>query len=125
MKSHVTQKTLKQGIHWQASNLWWRVIVANLAAGLFASAQFLPHFLAKIGLERCKVVEAVVVDINDSIKWSIKRIFKRLVMGLIFPSMPLVAGEGRGRARRGYFQGEKGRVAGLLPPLARPAGSKI
>ncbi len=22
MKSHVTQKTLKQGIHWQASNLW-------------------------------------------------------------------------------------------------------
>ncbi|QSR44026.1 hypothetical protein HUI95_13685 [Aeromonas dhakensis] len=99
--------------------------MANLAAGLFASAQFLPYFLAKIGLERCKVVEAVVVDINDSIKWSIKRIFKRLVMGLIFPSMPLVAGEGRGRARRGYFQGEKRCVAGLLPPLARPAGGKI
>ncbi|CAJ1853860.1 hypothetical protein OPFLODJI_02786 [Aeromonas hydrophila] len=50
MKSHVTQKTLKQGIHWQASYRWGGAIVANLAARLFASAQFLPHFLAKIWL---------------------------------------------------------------------------
>ncbi|MGL6555795.1 hypothetical protein ACSZNH_03100 [Aeromonas dhakensis] len=99
--------------------------MANLAAGLFASAQFLPHFLAKIGLERCKVVEAVVVDINDSIKWSINRIFKRLVMGLIFPSMPLVAGEGEGGPDGVIFRVKKGAWRDFSPRLPGPLAARF
>ncbi|MNC51501.1 hypothetical protein D3C75_1007950 [compost metagenome] len=41
MKSQITQKTLKQGIHWQASNHKRGTIVAKTAGPLIASAQFL------------------------------------------------------------------------------------
>ncbi|MNC02086.1 hypothetical protein D3C75_494550 [compost metagenome] len=41
MKSQVTQKTLKQGIHWQASNHKRGTIVDKTAGLIIASAQFL------------------------------------------------------------------------------------
>ncbi|HAU4897939.1 TPA: hypothetical protein F3L05_09645 [Aeromonas hydrophila] len=99
--------------------------MANLAARLFASAQFLPHFLAKIWLQTCKVVQAVVVDIKRSIKYPITDIFKRLVMWPGRRSALRGSGATTDGANRRYFQGGKEGVDGLLPPHARPAGSKI
>ncbi|AHE48920.1 hypothetical protein AH4AK4_1461 [Aeromonas hydrophila 4AK4] len=45
MKSQVTQKTLKQGIHWQASNHKRGTIVDKTASLIIASAHFLMNFL--------------------------------------------------------------------------------
>ncbi|MNR12750.1 hypothetical protein D3C85_1291230 [compost metagenome] len=47
MKSQVTQKTLKQGIHWQASNHKRGTIVDKTASLIIASAHFLMNFLGR------------------------------------------------------------------------------
>ena len=67
----------------------------------------------------------MVFDIKRSIKYPIADIFKRLVMWLGRRSLLMVSGATTDGANRRYFQGGKEGVGRLLPPLARPAGSKI
>ena len=67
----------------------------------------------------------MVVDIKRSIKYPIADIFKQLVMWPGRRSALRVSGATTDGANRRYFQGGKEGVDGLLPPLARPAGSKI
>ena len=67
----------------------------------------------------------MVVDIKRSIKYPITDIFKRLVMCPGRRSALRGSGATTDGANRRYFQGGKEGVDGLLPPHARPAGSKI
>ncbi|MFM5557476.1 hypothetical protein [Aeromonas rivipollensis] len=113
MKSQVTQKTLKQGIHWQASNHKRGTIVDKTASLIIASAHFLMNFLGRDPVGALGAVAQSEGVLNKNSEFKTGHAYAK---GLNFPPAQHWQGVGENGRFPCYFQGQSRAGSSLAIP---------